>query len=514
MKPIPVYVVTGFLGNGKTTFINSILPTRPAGAAVVQIERGRCTAACSEILSLPPVTAENAKGTAFLLEQFGRERRPSEVWIEWNGMSPFAALEKIFSRKAVREMYDLKEILFVATPRFCLHMLGATGEAVYGQLVQADRFIMTGHDKGEYKKAVQLIRAVRPDIPVTPLQEAVSGKMSKVIAKRPLHIGATAVTIGLVLLAAVYAFIITDGDPATGNWRLALSFWTATLLQALPFLVVGIVAASLLQLVLSPAFLERSLRKNHFTGTAAALVGAFLFPVCDCAAVPVFRSLVAARVPVSTALAFMLAGPLINPVVLVSTYVAFAGNMEIFLWRTVGGIAAVLFISLTFFAYTDLDGISGGKIPLFPGDTLDGGNTNNVIRLILHGRREFLRMAPYVLAGTFLSSLFQVYGSTLLQDFGIWPSAILMIPLMLLIAFFLSVCSTADAMVARNFSAHIPTAGIIAFLLFGPMMDLKNFLLLRALFPKAFVYRLAATTFCICAFIAAMYALMTGGGLR
>lgn len=261
MKPIPVYVVTGFLGNGKTTFINSILPTRPAGAAVVQIERGRCTAACSEILSLPPVTAENAKGTAFLLEQFGRERRPSEVWIEWNGMSPFAALEKIFSRKAVREMYDLKEILFVATPRFCLHMLGATGEAVYGQLVQADRFIMTGHDKGEYKKAVQLIRAVRPDIPVTPLQEAVSGKMSKVIAKRPLHIGATAVTIGLVLLAAVYAFIITDGDPATGNWRLALSFWTATLLQALPFLVVGIVAASLLQLVLSPAFLERSSRR-------------------------------------------------------------------------------------------------------------------------------------------------------------------------------------------------------------------------------------------------------------
>lgn len=78
--------------------------------------------------------------------------------------------------------------------------------------------------------------------------------MSKVIAKRPLHIGATAVTIGLVLLAAVYAFVITDGDPATGNWRLALSFWTATLLQALPFLVVGIVAASLLQLVLSPAF--------------------------------------------------------------------------------------------------------------------------------------------------------------------------------------------------------------------------------------------------------------------
>lgn len=514
MDRIPLYIVAGFLGNGKTTFINTLLPNRPERTAVIQMEKGRTAAACETVLHLRAPAADETKGTAYRIEQFVKETRPREVWLEWNGMVPLETAEKIFSRRNMERLFDLKEIFFAATPRFCLTQLGATGDAVYGQLLQADRFIMCSTDSGaEYEKALHLIRAVRPDIPVTTLEESARKRIGKILVKKPLQISASFLTVAFFLVAGILGFILTDADPSFSDLRTAFSFWTATLLQALPFLVIGVVISSILQLFLSPAFVERFLRKNHFTGTVTALSAAFFFPLCDCGAVPVFRSLVARKVPVSTALTFMLAGPLINPVVLISTYVAFGGNMEIFLWRTVGGIVTVLFIGLTFFAYTGLDGMTTGRIPLSfcSGDSIRP-EMNRFMQAVVHSRREFMRIIPYVLAGTLLSSFFQVYGSSLMQNLGIWPTNIVMIPLMMVIAFFLSVCSTADAMIARNFAAHVPPAGILSFLLFGPMLDLKNFLLLRALFPKAFVWRLLGTTFCMCAFTAAMYVLAAGGG--
>ena len=98
MDRIPLYIVAGFLGNGKTTFINTLLPNRPERTAVIQMEKGRTAAACETVLYLRTPAADETKGTAYRIERFVRETRPREVCLEWNGFFPLETSEKIFSR--------------------------------------------------------------------------------------------------------------------------------------------------------------------------------------------------------------------------------------------------------------------------------------------------------------------------------------------------------------------------------------------------------------------------------
>ena len=283
----------------------------------------------------------------------------------------------------------------------------------------------------------------------------------------------------LIAFTSIYAYLLLNTDPYYNSARKVLTFWTATLLQALPFLTAGVLLSSALQLFVPARWIEKLLCRSHFTGILTALLAAFCFPLCDCGAVPVFRGLMVRKVPVSTALTFMLAGPLINPVVLVSTYVAFVGNEAVFWWRTLGGIATVFVISVTFFAYKPEETMQVGTVPTAACRRFgESEKEKRFLRYTDHGRGDFFRVIPYVCAGAFISAVFQVCGGSFSATVG--DLGLLVIPCMMAAAFFMSVCSTADAVIARNFSAFVPTAGIIGFLIFGPMADLKNYLLMRA----------------------------------
>ena len=120
------------------------------------------------------------------------------------------------------------------------------------------------------------------------------------------------------------------------------------ILQAFPFLITGVLLSSLIQLFVSKQFIERHFPKNIPLGILFSLMGGFCLPVCDCVSIPVFRSLVKKGIPLTSAVIFMTAAPVINPVVILSTYYAFNGNMRIVAVRILLGIFCSVCIGLSF----------------------------------------------------------------------------------------------------------------------------------------------------------------------
>ena len=115
------------------------------------------------------------------------------------------------------------------------------------------------------------------------------------------------------------------------------------ILEALPFVMVGAFVASIIQIFVSEQTIAKIIPKNRFVGLIAASLMGIIFPVCECAIVPIMTRLIKKGVPLNIAVTFMLAVPIVNPVVLTSTYYAFPGQTYmVFLRGFLGLISAIL----------------------------------------------------------------------------------------------------------------------------------------------------------------------------
>ena len=154
--------------------------------------------------------------------------------------------------------------------------------------------------------------------------------MSSTDTRRPARPwGALIGALFLIALIAVWAAQGTLSGTGLPVGR-AATIAVGMTLQAIPFLLLGVFVAELIEAFVSPALIARVFPTNPLASVATALIVAFLLPVCDCSAVPIFRSLLRKGVPLSAATTLMLASPAINPLVIASTYYAFGS------WAIVG----------------------------------------------------------------------------------------------------------------------------------------------------------------------------------
>lgn len=264
------------------------------------------------------------------------------------------------------------------------------------------------------------------------------------------------------------------------------------LLEALPFLLIGIFVSAVIQVLVPASLLERVFTRSRALGFAAALFAGLLFPVCDCATVPVAARLMKKGVPPPVAVTFLLAAPIVNPVVLLSTLYAFPGYPSVALWRAALGLLVAL---LTGLALSALPGAGAAlRLPAAHGECCGeepGGDPrlSGFEAIVTHAAGEFFEVGGYLIGGAAFSSVLQVFlPKTALEALG--GNGGLSLLAMMLAAFLLSVCSTSDAFIGRAFASAVPIASVMGFLVLGPMLDLKNLLLLLGHFRKRFVVRL------------------------
>jgi uncharacterized membrane protein YraQ (UPF0718 family) len=263
-----------------------------------------------------------------------------------------------------------------------------------------------------------------------------------------------------------------------------VTVFLSIVIEALPFLLAGVFTSSAIHLFVSP---ERVRRLAPRSLLLAALVGAWLgllFPVCECGSVPTARRLLAKGAPLPLGLAFVLAAPAVNPVVIASTWVAFGGNPTIVLMRI--GLTVVIATIVGLVLGT---GIAPEQVlaRLESDDVCDHDHHDHATSwlgtLLGHASSEFFDMGRYLVIGAAIAATLQIFvPQEALLALGQGP--VLSAAALMGLAVVLSICSTVDAFVALAFANSVLPGSLLAFLVFGPMIDLKSILMLTTTFRR------------------------------
>ncbi|MGH1832664.1 permease [Enterococcus gilvus] len=271
------------------------------------------------------------------------------------------------------------------------------------------------------------------------------------------------------------------------------TIFLSIVIEAIPFVLLGCIISGALQVFLTPERVQKILPNNKFL---AILVGSFLgffFPSCECGIVPIITQFMRKGVPEHTAFAFMVTAPIINPIVLFSTYIAFGNSMKFALLRAVGSLLVALLIG-SWLAYFKHAPILKKELHLHE-ETHEPEKKKtfrgNSWSVLTHGIDEFFDTGRYLIIGSLIASGMQVYLPThfMLQ---LTSTKIVGILVMLILAFTMSLCSEADAFVGSSLLSLFGTNAIVAFLVFGPMVDIKNLLMMKRSFHTKFIIQLIA----------------------
>ena len=272
-------------------------------------------------------------------------------------------------------------------------------------------------------------------------------------------------------------------------------------IEAAPFLLLGTLASGLVEVFISRDDLSRLIPRNRVLATISGGMLGLVFPVCECGVVPLTRRLYQKGLPVSTGVAFLLAAPIINPVVFASTFAAY-GWGTIFVMRFVLGLVVALAVGLIFSLNTrpermllpqHIAPIRGGvgDLSVAPARPPVKERLNTALRL---GADEFFEMGRYLILGSMLAALMQtLVPQSVLINLGSGP--VLSVVVMQALGYVLSVCSTVDAFVSLAFVNTFTTGSVLGFLVFGPMVDIKSTLLFLSVFEKKIVAYLVVLPF-------------------
>lgn len=317
------------------------------------------------------------------------------------------------------------------------------------------------------------------------------------LAPRPIPWGKTLI---LLAVAAGWALPFFGGD-RTAVRSFALVFGSI-MLEALPFMLVGSFIGGLIEVFVSREKLTAHLPRHPLALTCAAAALGLLFPVCECAVVPVVRRLTRKGLPLSAAVAYLLGGPIVNPIVGASTFLAYAGDWRMVLLRLGAGFAIAVGVGWL------MGRLFARRPALLPGSTghdhADGcacghahahghGHSGLFARLgaaLRHASDDFTAVAHYLVIGAAIAALAQ----TVVERRAVLElAAVPFLPAaaMMALAILLNLCSEADAFIAASFRGLVPIHAQMAFLLTGPMFDLKLLLMYRTLFTRRAIVALS-----------------------
>ncbi|MED4887700.1 permease [Lysinibacillus fusiformis] len=270
------------------------------------------------------------------------------------------------------------------------------------------------------------------------------------------------------------------------------TIFLSILIEALPFALIGILIAGFIQIFITEEHIQRWIPRNPLMAVVmSCLVGA-LFPACECGIVPIVKRVIAKGVPIHAAMGFMLTGPLINPIVILSTYMAFGNDLRIASLRMLVGFVIAIVVALLISLFFKGSQFKSSLQPFsFTTTTQQTSFVTKLMNMFKHAIDEFFDVGKYFIIGAFLAAFVQTYVSTkTLIEIGDGVSSSILV--MMGLAFILSLCSEADAFIGASFSAVFSTPSILAFLIFGPMIDLKNTIMLMSVFRLKFVFSLIA----------------------
>lgn len=268
--------------------------------------------------------------------------------------------------------------------------------------------------------------------------------------------------------------------------------FVAVCVQALPFLVIGVLVSGAIAAFVSAGALRRVLPRRAALAVPAAGVAGIALPNCECAAVPVARRLIQQDVPASVALTFLLAAPAVNPIVLVATAVAFPGEPAMVLARFAGSMGTAVVMGFLWARFGRAEWFAERAMRRLPEP--DGTRSRWAV-FAETARQDLVDAGGFLVIGGLTAAVLNVVVPRgWLNTLG--DQVVLGIVVMAVLAVLLALCSEADAFVAASLSA-LPLLPRLVFLVVGPAVDIKLFILQAGTLGRRFALRFAPLTFVV-----------------
>ncbi|BBO69920.1 hypothetical protein DSCA_38500 [Desulfosarcina alkanivorans] len=285
-----------------------------------------------------------------------------------------------------------------------------------------------------------------------------------------------------------------------GFATLSITF-VSIFLEALPFMLLGAAIGGFIEVFVSKTAITRIVPARPLPAILLAAGLGLVFPVCECAIVPVVRRLFQKGLPLGAGIAFLLGGPIVNPLVALSTAVAYGNDLLIAGYRLAAGYLIAVAMGLL------IDRLFSRKSALLAGTMASlpesGGGLERpaiplrarvkMLQALGHGASDFLDTGRFLVVGALVAGLLQtlVARGDLAAVSG---SPSLSILAMMILAIVLSLCSEADAFVAASFRTSLPLGAQMAFMVLGPMLDLKLLAMYFRIFRKRLILVLSVST--------------------
>jgi len=299
----------------------------------------------------------------------------------------------------------------------------------------------------------------------------------------------------LAFLAAV-AILLTGYRHAPAAATFGITF-VSIFFEALPFMLLGALLGGCIEAFVPREALVRRLPQKRWQSVFLAAAAGLVLPVCECAIVPVVRRLLRKGLPLGAGVGFLLGAPIVNPLVALSTAVAYGYNSTIAIHRLLLGYGIAVLVGLA------MDRLFTKEAALRPEAGVDTAGTHHLPpetafapRLawaLKHGAADFLDMGRFLVFGAFIAGGLQ---TLVARDVfaGLAGSQPLSVLAMMILAVLLNLCSEADAFVAAAFRTTVPMAAQMAFMVLGPMLDVKLVLMATSVFRKPAIAALAGLT--------------------
>ena len=289
----------------------------------------------------------------------------------------------------------------------------------------------------------------------------------------------------------------------------ALYVFLWIIIEAFPFILIWVVASSLIHIYLKKDLIIKYLPKNKFLSLLTWPLIWFIFPVCECGNIPLARRMAIMKLPPSMVLSFLFSAPIINPIVIASTLIAFNYDIWFVLLRVGFWVWIALVISYFFWKVSEKELYSEA---IFSSNAVNcsttevccsdnQGKQSKGFKFFSNVVNEFIEMWWILIFWAFIASFLQAMFS---RDaiVSLWEWAVFSILSMEALAIVTSICSNVDAFFALAYSNNFTTWSLLAFLVLWPMIDIKAFFMLRKIYKTkviAFISLLIAMmTFLLC----------------
>lgn len=323
------------------------------------------------------------------------------------------------------------------------------------------------------------------------------------------------VLLGVVLLIRVLSL---EEVPWIQN---VLLIFSGLLVEALPFILLGAIVSAGIEMFLPDSAFSRLAGVPKPVQVGASAFGGMLFPVCECGSVPVARRLMMRGLTPTAATTFMLAAPIVNPIVILSTIFAFQGRSILWL-MVIGRVVLGIIVAVSAGLIAGPAALQG-RLAAVDAEAAEGhehthdhdhghdhdhsGEGSKTGAFFGHLAADFTFMARFMMIGALIAALIQTaIPPNMIEEVA--ASVILSILAMMALAFALSLCSESDAILISSFVQFSPSSQL-AFLVFGPMLDTKLVVLYGGTFGRRFLRLLipvvGIVTFIGCLWVEALY---------